>query len=128
MVVLTILTRTQETAHKAEIADQTIRTAVVDIHDPSSSSPTLRVVLALNSLLHQVLVARIPTPHTEATTITSRCGMQPWLNNNSNRVVQVSKPGRQVLDDDRRALLCDVVTVTMVSLGNCDLHDMLCLM
>jgi hypothetical protein len=103
-VILTLLFRTRETAPRAETADLMTRTVVVDTHEPSSSSSlTLRVVEVLSSLLHPALEGKIHMPHTEATATTWRCGMQPWPNNNSNKV-QVSKPDRQVLDDDRRAL------------------------
>lgn len=68
-MMLTRLTRIREIAHKAETADLMIPTAVGDTH-ASNSRPTLRAVLALNSLLHLVLVGKIPMPHMEATTIT----------------------------------------------------------
>jgi hypothetical protein len=115
-VILTLLFRTRETAPRAETADLTTRTVVVvDTHEPSSSL-TLRVVAVLSSLLHPALEGKIPMPRTEATATTWRCGMQPWPNNNSNKV-QVSKPDRQVLDDDRRALTCDAMTVIVLSPG-----------
>jgi KH domain len=101
-LILTRLTRIQETVHKAETTDLMIPMAAVDTHILSSSR-TLRVVLALNNLLHPVLVEKTHMPHMEATTTTWRCGTQQWPNN-SNRV-QVSKPDHQVLDDERRALL-----------------------
>ncbi len=77
---------------------------VADTRERNSSSPILRVVLVLNSLLHQVLVQKTHMLHTEATTTMWPCGMQPWLNSSNNKA-QVSKPDRQVLDDDTRALL-----------------------
>lgn len=89
---------------------------VVDTHERNSSSPILRVVLVLNSLLHPVLERKTRMPHMEATTTTWPCGTQPWLNNSNNKA-QVSKPDRQVLDDDTRALTCDALIVTMVSPG-----------
>ena len=100
-MILTPLTRTQETAHRAETADRMTPMVVVDTHAPSSS-PTLQVALALNNLRRPVLVVKIHMLHMEATIITWRCGMQPWLNNSSNNKVQVSKPDRLGLDDDDR--------------------------
>lgn len=112
--MLTLPFRTQETAHKAEIAGLMILMAVVDTHE-HSSSPTHRLALVLNSLLHQLLVGKIHMPLMEATTTMWQCGMQQWLNSSNNRL-QVSKPDHQVLDD-RRALTRDAVTVTVVSPG-----------
>jgi hypothetical protein len=114
--MLTISNRIPETARKAETADQRIPTAVVDTHDLSSKA-ILLVVPVLNNLQHPGQAEKILMPRTEATTTMWQCGMQPWLNNNSSNRVQVSRPDRQVLDDDKRGLTCDVVTVTLVSSG-----------
>ena len=99
--MLTLSIRTREIAHRAETVDQTTITVVVVVDTHAlSSNPFHRLVLDLNSLQLPVLVGKTPMPLTEATTITWRCGMLPWRNNNSNNKVQVSKPDRQVLDDD----------------------------
>ena len=106
-MALTQLTRIQEIVHKAETTDLTTPIAVVDTHMVNSSLILRVVLLLLNSLLHLAAVETTLMPPMEVTTTTWQCGMQPWLNNNSNNKVQVSNPGRLVLDDDRRALTRD---------------------